>query len=288
MTHIAWLGLGAMGVRMAQHLLEDGHAVTVYNRTAARTAPLVERGARAAATPRAAVAGAEVVIAMVRDDDASRAVWCDPDTGALAALDARALAIASSTLTVGWTRSLAAEIANHSGAAFLDAPVLGSRPQADARQLIHLVGGETAAVDRARPILEALGGALHHVGPIGHGMTMKLVANALFGAQVAALGELLGWLDRAEVDRATALDVLGSLPIVSPAMRGIAGLISQRAFAPLFPIALVEKDLGYAVAEADAAGSPLPTVAAVRAVYADAIARGFGDDNITGVAQLFD
>ena len=106
MSKIAFLGLGAMGSRMAARLLAAGHAVTVWNRSAERTAPLVEQGAQAAATPADAAAGAEVVIAMLRDDSASEAVWCDPETGAAVGMAEGALAIECSTLTVDWTRRL--------------------------------------------------------------------------------------------------------------------------------------------------------------------------------------
>src|SRR5271168_1104442 len=138
---IAVLGLGAMGRRMAVRLLRAGHSVSVYNRSAGPLHDLVAAGAMAGTTPRAAADGAEIVIAMVRDNEASRAVWCDEQDGALKGIGAGAIAIESSTLTPGWVRELAAKV-QQTGANLLDAPVVGSRPQADAGQLIHLVGGD--------------------------------------------------------------------------------------------------------------------------------------------------
>ena len=141
MSRIAVLGMGAMGSRIAQKLLKTNYQVIVYNRTADKAKLLVEQGAIYAAKPREAAEQADIVISMVTDDLASRAVWLDPETGAILGLSKNAIAIESSTLTVNWTRELAAAIAGH-GAEFLDAPVVGSRPQADAGKLIYLVGGK--------------------------------------------------------------------------------------------------------------------------------------------------
>ena len=111
-----------MGARMAARLIKAGHDVTVWNRTADATKPLVAAGATQAQTPRQAAAGAAFVVTMVRDDDASRRVWLDPDNGALAGMAAGAVAIESSTLTPGWIRELGHAIAER-GVALLEAPV---------------------------------------------------------------------------------------------------------------------------------------------------------------------
>ena len=131
MNKIAFLGLGAMGLRMAANLVNAGHSVTVWNRDPAKAAPRAALGAGIAGTPKAAAGGAEIVIAMVRDDEASRRVWLDPETGALGWLGRHAIAVESSTLSVGWVKALAAA-AGERGISFLDAPVVGSRPQAEA------------------------------------------------------------------------------------------------------------------------------------------------------------
>ncbi len=286
MTRIAVLGLGAMGARMAARLLDAGHDVSVFNRTPERGAELEARGARLAATPREATAGAEMVIGMLRDDTASRTVWLDPVAGALGGLGAGALAVESSTLTPGWVRDLAPAVAK-AGGRFLEAPVAGSRPQAEAGQLIYFLGGEAETVEAARPLLEVLGGALHHVGPAGHAAVVKLAVNALFGIQVAAVAEILGLFRRSGLDASAAAGVLGETPVVSPAAKGAVGAMLAGNFAPMFPIDLVEKDFGYVAEAAGAAGAEMPTAAAVREIYARAKAAGFGRDNIAGVARLF-
>lgn len=279
------LGLGAMGARMAARLLDAGHAVTVWNRTPERADPLVEAGARPAATPREAASGAEVVLAMLTDDDASRAVWTGAD-GALAGLGAGAVAIESSTLTPGWVRELAAQVETR-GATLLDAPVSGSRPQAEAGVLVYLVGGDAEAVGRVRPVLDATGGSVQHVGPVGQGAALKLAVNSLYAAQVASVAELLLALRAEGVDEARAAEVLGATPVASPvavaAMRSIVG----RQFDPLFPIDLVEKDLRYTIDVAGAAGASVPTTEAVHAAFVEAQRAGHGGENITAIARRF-
>ena len=284
--NVTILGLGAMGSRMAQRLAAAGQTVTVCNRTAGRAARLSELGVEVAATPRQAAEGADIVIAMLSDDDASRAVWTDPETGALAGLASGAIAIESSTLTPGWVRDLFG-LVDERGATFLDAPVAGSRPQAEAGQLIYLVGGDDETLARARPVLEAMGGAIHHVGPVSHGAVLKLAVNALFGIQAAALGELIGFLEASGLDAAKAIGLLGDTPVMSPAARGIAGLMLAGSFAPMFPIDLVAKDFRYAVAAASAAGADLPLAGSTEEVFRAAVKRGLGGDNIAGVVRLY-
>ncbi|MEO0376479.1 MAG: NAD(P)-dependent oxidoreductase [Cyanobacteria bacterium P01_A01_bin.17] len=286
MKTIAVLGLGAMGSRIAQNLLKTGHQVVAYNRTAEKVQPLLNLGAVSASTPRAAAEQSDVVISMVRDDEASRAVWLSPETGAVMGLKKDGVAIASSTLTVNWTKELATEVA-HRGAAFLDAPVVGSRPQAEASKLIYLVGGETTTLERVQDILSSTSGAIHHVGTVGQGTAMKLAVNALFGIQVAALAEIIGMLSKQGILMAKVLECLGELPITSPAVKGAGSLMVAHQHAPMFPIELVEKDFRYALELAKAVEAESPAVAAVREVFGDAIAKGHGDKNITGVVQLF-
>jgi 3-hydroxyisobutyrate dehydrogenase len=186
MANISILGLGAMGSRMATNLMRAGHAVAVWNRDPEKAVQLVASGAKHASSPRAAAAGADAVIAMVRDNAASRAVWLDPSTGALAGMARGAMAM-SSTLTVNWVGEPGAAAAKL-GIAFLDAPVAGSRPQAEAGQLIYFVGGEASAFARAEPLLKAMGAVVHHAGAVGSGAGVKLMVNALFGIQLAAMG----------------------------------------------------------------------------------------------------
>ena len=283
---ISVLGLGAMGSRMASRLLAGGYDVTVFNRSAGAAAPLIELGAAPAPTPRDAVEGCDIAISCVRDDEASRQVWLEPQ-GALDALPVSAVAVESSTLTHAWARELGSAMTN-AGKTFLDAPVVGSRPQADAGQLIYLAGGKAEALDRVRKVLLVMGGAVYHTGPVGTGTAMKLAVNALFAVQVAALGEVLGLLRRVGLGESNAVDTLSSMPIASPAMKGVGALMAKRTFEPMFPVELVEKDLGYVVDTAAQLSAMTPIASAARATYRKAIEAGLGNDNIHGVMKLFD
>jgi 3-hydroxyisobutyrate dehydrogenase len=283
---ITILGLGAMGSRMALRLLHAGHMVTVYNRSSPPVDAAVEAGAMRGVTPRSAVEGSEIVIAMIRDDDASRAVWCDEHDGALKGLSRDAIAIESSTLTPTWVKELAAKV-HATGAAFLDAPVLGSRPQADAGQLIHLVGGDKRVFDRTKDVLSTIGTAAHLVGSIGSGATLKLAVNTIFGTQVAILSEMLALLQHAGLNPSAMVEILASLPITSPAAKGAATLMLAKADAPLFPIELVEKDFAYTLSQAGTASFMLPITSVVHELFAKAQAQGFGASNITAVARLY-
>jgi 3-hydroxyisobutyrate dehydrogenase len=284
---IAILGCGAMGSRMAQNLLNANYPVVVYNRTAAKVQSLIDRGALYAATPKAAAAQAEIIISMVTDDDVSSSIWLDPETGALSGLRQDQIAIESSTLTIGWTRELANTIEQR-GAMFLDAPVVGSRPQVEAGKLIYLVGGKAEVLEQVQPILLSAGGAVvQHLGAIGQGMAMKLAVNTLFGVQVAALAEILGLLDKQGIDNVKAMECLGELPVTSLAAKMAGSLMVANNHAPLFPIGLVEKDFRYVMQTAQTENAPMPVATAIHHIYQEAIDKGFGDNNITGVVQLF-
>lgn len=286
MAKIAFLGLGAMGSRMARSLIAAGHEMTVWNRSAALARALADHGAMIASSPRAAATGADIVIAMLRDDQASRSVWLDDDDGALAGMSAGALAIECSTLTVAWARELAGAV-HKAGHSFLDAPVVGSRPQAEGRQLIFLAGGAASDVERATPFFSAMGQATHHVGGNGCGSAVKLAVNALFAIQVAGMAELITMLKADGVDITRAVEVIGATSVASVAAKGAAASMLAGNFAPMFPVELVAKDLDY-VASAVAAGrNRAPLSAATRLAMGEAIAKGFGNDNLTGVVRIY-
>jgi 3-hydroxyisobutyrate dehydrogenase len=285
-TRIAFLGLGAMGSRMASNLLKAGYQVTVWNRSEGPTQALKDQGALVAATPREAAKNADFVISMVRDDVASKSVWCDPETGALLGMQAQAIAIESSTLTPNWTRELSQQCKSR-GVLFLEAPVAGSRPQADAAQLIYFAGGDATTLETVKPILTTMGATIHHAGLVGDAAVIKLVVNALFGLQVAGMAELLGTLRKAGVDPAKALEIIASTPVASPAAKAAGSAILAQNFAPMFPIDLVKKDFEYFLQTSQQAHSSTPLIETVHKVLLKATQDGLGDRNITGLGSLY-
>ena len=283
MSKIAFLGLGAMGSRMAVRLAVAGHDVSAWNRSSRQHDTLTAAGASIAATPAVAVADADVVMSMVRDDEASRSIWTG-DGGALQAMLPQTLAVECSTLSPTWIRELSS-VAGKRGVGFLEAPVVGSRPQAENGELIFLVGGPVEHIAVAQPLLDAMGGAVHHAGPYGSGAAAKLAVNAMLAVQAAWLGETIGMLRQAGQDVGSVLGAALKTPVFGPAAQGLAASIQSRSFAPLFPVELAEKDLAYALASASAA---MPLTEAARAVFAAALEAGHGAEHITAVSRLFD
>lgn len=171
------------------------------------------------------------------------------------------------------------------GVALLETPVSGSRPQAEAGQLVVLAGGAAEVLARAMPVLGAIGGAVHHIGPLGAGAVLKLVTNALLGIQVAAYSELIPLIERRGMDPGAAVRILSQTSVFAPVAHYLAGSMVAGQFAPQFPVALIEKDLGYLLA-CDGAADKLPASAAVRDVFRRAIEAGLGELNMTGAVQL--
>ena len=281
---VAVLGLGIMGAGMARQLAAKGHAVTVWNRDAAKTDALATVGARVAGTPAQAGAAADIVVAMLANDDASRSVWLG-DQGALAAMRKDAIAIESSTLTVEWIRELAAA-ANDRGIAFLDAPVTGSKVQAESGALSFLVGGPADSLERVRPVLAAMSKSITHLGPTGSGALMKLINNFLCGVQVASLAEAIAMAERGGLDSRQAATVLSEGAPGSPLVKMIAQRMLDRAYEPNFFIPLMAKDLSYARQTFARAGIELPSAEAARARFIDAERAGMGQKDIAAIVEL--
>ena len=280
---VALLGLGTMGSGMAANLLKVGFSLSVYNRTTAKAQALAGAGAHLASTPEEAAKGAAVVISMLADDAASRNVWMGKD-GALAAVDQGAVLIESSTVSPAWIAELAG-LAKQHGAELLDAPVTGSRTQAEAGQLSFLVGGSEATLKAATPVLQAMSKEIVHLGPVGSGAKMKLINNFLCGVQIASLAEGLAWIERSGLDREKALSILKSGAPGSPLLAAISARMVNQNYTVNFLLRLMAKDLLYAHSEAARCEVDLTTGEAARSLFEAAVARGFGDADMASVIE---
>jgi 3-hydroxyisobutyrate dehydrogenase len=283
MNRITFLGLGIMGAAMARRLRDHGFDLTVWNRSAGRADALVKAGARLAATPADGARGAEAVIAMLADDDASRSVWLG-ESGALAAMDHGALAIDSSTLTVGWMRELGAQ-STARGVSFLDAPVTGSKLQAEQGVLNFLVGGDAAAAERATPLFAAMGRGYVHLGPAGSGALLKLINNFMCGVQLASLGEAIAMAQRSGLDIRRTADVLAAGSPGSPIVRMVVERMVSRDYTPNFLVPLMVKDLTYAIETFSAEGIELADAHAARERFIEAAAAGYEGQDIAAVVE---
>lgn len=286
MQKITLLGTGAMGSRMATKLFDSGYKVTVWNRTTARTKELVNKGITSASTPQEAVADADVVISMVRDDEASHSVWLDEQDGALSAMKKDAIGIECSTLSTPYVNKLAG-VFQKQNIAFLDAPVAGSRPQAEAGKLIFFVGGKNETLEVIEPTLKAMGQAVHHAGKEGAGTITKLMINSLFGIQLATIAELLGLAHRTDIEMEKVVEIIKSTPVCSPAAGIAASAMLEHAFATAFPIDLVFKDFQLIHKSSASLNRSVPLSECATKIYQQAVEKGFDGDNITGVYKLY-
>ena len=285
MADLAFVGLGAMGSRLARRLLEAGHAVTGYNRTAAKARALVDAGLRLAPTPREAAAAADVVFTMVTDDEALDAVVTGDD-GVIAGLRRGATLVEMSTVSPDVTRRIGEMVAAR-GAAMLDAPVSGSTVSVEQGVASVQVGGEAAVLERVRPYLAALGpNGVTHVGPLGVAKAMKLATNLGVAVQILAFCEAVCLAEKAGIPRATAVEALMRSVIASPLVKYRGPyVVGQMAAHAAFPVPMIQKDLQLALDLGRAVGAPLPATALTQEWLGKARAMGLGEHDF---AVVFD
>lgn len=280
---IAILGLGTMGLGMAKNLLKAGFTVAAYNRTSAKAAPLDALGARIADTPADAARDADVVISILSDDDVSRKTWTG-EHGALDGAKPGAVLVESSTVTPAWIAEfalLAAERNLH----LVDAPVTGSRLQAEGCQLIFLVGANAGILDRIRPVLAAMSKEIVLLGPIGSGARMKLINNFLAGVQVASVAEAISWVERSGLDREQALKILCNGAPGSPLINTISARMVAANYDVNFLLSLMRKDLHYARSDAATLGVELRSAKTAEERFVEAAAAGHGDKDMSAVIE---
>jgi 3-hydroxyisobutyrate dehydrogenase len=279
MTAVALLGTGTMGRPIARNLARAGHAVSAWNRTRDRAAPLAADGVRVAASAAEAAEGAEALVTMLADGPTVEAV-AGP---ALAALTSGAVWVQMSTVGVPAGERLAALAADH-GVAYVDAPVLGSREPAETAELVVLASGPEAERGRVDPLLAAVGRRTLWLGPAGAGSALKVVVNAWLMAITAALGETVALAERLRVDPMVFLDVTDGAEIGALYTRHNAAAMAARDFPLAFPLALAAKDAALAL-EAAGGDPALRVLAATHAQFARADALGLGDSDWAAVVH---
>jgi 2-hydroxy-3-oxopropionate reductase len=280
------IGLGIMGAPMARNLLRAGFPLLVWNRTPQRADALVEAGAQRAASPRELAERAAVTITMLSDTPDVEAVYRAPD-GVLAGASAGDVLIDMSTIAPRAARELAAEAAAR-GAALLDAPVSGGDVGARDGTLSIMVGGNPAALEHARPILEALGTRITHVGASGAGQVVKACNQVVVALTIEAVSEALVLGSKAGVDPERILDVLGGGLAGNKVMEVRRRNFLEHDFTPGFRIDLHHKDLNIALESGDAYGVPLPATAIVQQLMRTLRARGRGGEDHTALLGLME
>lgn len=287
MTRVAFLGLGMMGSRQAGVLTRAGFDVVGWNRTRERAeAWAAEHGGRVAETPRQAAEGADAVVSMVVDGRQAREVLLGPD-GAAGSVPEGGLVVDMTTTSPQDARDIGEELASR-GIDFLEAPVSGSLPKAQAGTLTIIAGGTPAALDRARPLLDAMGETVVHAGGIGDGQAVKVLTNAVAAVTCAAVGQALVAGDRLGLDLEAMIDAMAASAAASAMVNLKARPMRDHDYTPLFRLEHMLKDVRYALDTAHAAGAPFPLAAEAGELYAAALARGFGDGDFAAVIEAIE
>jgi 2-hydroxy-3-oxopropionate reductase len=282
-TDIAFIGLGIMGSPMAVHLAKAGHQVTGYNRTPDKTAALVEAGGRAADSIADAVRDADVVCVMVPDSPDVVEVLTGDD-GVFDNVKSGTLVIDFSSIRPDVTAQLA-EQARAKALRILDAPVSGGEAGAKNAALSIMVGGDAADFDAAKPVFDAVGKTVVHVGPSGSGQTVKAANQLIVAANIQALAEAVVFLEAYGVDTQAALEVLGGGLAGSKVLEQKKQNMLSRTFEPGFRIALHHKDLGIITTAAREAGVIVPLGSLVAQLMASAVACGDGGLDHSGLLR---
>ena len=272
MANLGYIGLGAMGSRMASRLLDKGHTVTGYNRTRSKAQWLIDRGMKWGDSPRAVAEAADVIFVMVTDSKSLDAVATGPD-GFLAGLGNGKVVIDSSTLSPAMSREVAEKV-RAKGADMVDAPVSGSVTTLESGKLSVMVGGRKATFDRIKPILDDVGPKITHVGDNGLALSIKIAHNLSLAVQMLAFSEGVLLAEKSGISREVAVDVLTHSVIASPMVQYRGPFVLKLPDESWFDVNLMQKDLLLALEMGRRLDVPLPTTAVTNEFLT--AARGMG------------
>jgi 3-hydroxyisobutyrate dehydrogenase len=265
MSTVAFIGLGAMGSRMAMNLHAAGFKLKVWNRDRAKAKPFADKSIEIAASPADAARGADFVVSIVADDNATRDVMLGA-SGVIGAAAPGTIVIDSSTNTPSMAREVAKAAAAR-GVIYLDAPVSGSLPQAQGKELVIMVGGDQAAFDKAQPVLAGMGRLVRRIGDVGSGATLKLINNMLGASLQAVLAEGALIAEAANLDRAATMEILNEGAAGSRVVKNKLPKMFSRDFSPQFHLELMDKDVRYFLQLASELDRPAPVAALVRSQF---------------------
>ena len=284
MNTIGFVGLGAMGSRIATRLIDAGNQVYGTNRTATKAQPLIDRGMKWVDTPPEVADAADVVVSMVSDDAALEAITGGPD-GILAGLAPGKVYVDMSTVSPE-TSAKIAERVRSIGARMLDAPVSGSVPQAATGTLTIMVGGEDAAFRQVEQLLGELGQTVTRVGDNGQGVLLKLAINISLAVQTLAFSEGLLLAERGGIDAALAAQVMSASAIGSPMLEARVPLMLDLPDSAWFDVELMQKDIRLALQAARRLEVPLPSAETASDLLATARELGYSGRDIASLHAL--
>ena len=259
MANLGYVGLGVMGSRMVKRLLEAGHTVTGYNRTQAKAGWLIEAGMQWADSPRAVAEAADITFSMVTNTEAVKSITQGPD-GIVAGLKPGKIYVDMSTMSPGYSKELAAQVAER-GAAMLDAPVSGSVITLEQGKLSIMVGGDREAFETVRPILQDIGPKVTHVGGNSLAVAMKIATNLSLAVQMLAFSEGVLLAEKSGIKRETAVEVLLNSVIASPMVTYRGPFVLKQPEEAWFDCNMMQKDMLLALEMGRQLAVPLPTTA---------------------------
>ncbi|MDY0397924.1 MAG: NAD(P)-dependent oxidoreductase [Desulfuromonas thiophila] len=281
---LGFIGAGLMGLPMALNLLRAGYPLTVWNRDGAKCAPLVEAGARQVATPLEVVAAAEVTFSMLADPAAALAVCFSPH-GVIQGVGPGKAYVEMSTIDPETACKIGISVQAR-GALFLEAPVSGSTPQAQAGELVIMAAGDEALYHQIGDLLALLGKKHLYLGEVGAASSMKLAVNMLMGGMMAAFCEALTLVQTAGLDGQAFLEILAAGALAAPIFQAKGDKIRRADTAtPQFPLKHMQKDLRLAVQLGDVHHVPLAVTAAANELYKRACQCGLEEADM---AALFE
>jgi 3-hydroxyisobutyrate dehydrogenase-like beta-hydroxyacid dehydrogenase len=284
MSTIGFVGLGAMGSRIAGRLLDSGDEVYGTNRTKSKAQALIDRGLRWRDTPREVAAAADVIFSMVTDDAALAAITSGPD-GILAGLADGKVYVDMSTVSPRASRDLAPHV-RALGAEMLDAPVSGSIPQAESGTLAIFVGGSETAFGTVEPLLRELGQAVTRMGTNGQGLLLKLAVNISLAVQTLAFSEGLLLAERGGIDPRLAAEVMSTSSIGSPMLKARVPLLLDLPKQAWFDVALMQKDIRLAREAAHELDIALPSAAVADEMLTRAAELGYAHRDLAALHEV--
>jgi 3-hydroxyisobutyrate dehydrogenase-like beta-hydroxyacid dehydrogenase len=283
-ANLGYVGLGAMGGRMAERLMAKGHVVTGYNRTKPKAQWLIDGGMRWADSPRAVAAAADVTFVMVTDSAALGAVAYGPD-GLLEGLGPGKVVIDMSTVSPAASRELAARVRER-GADMVDSPVSGSLLTLQQGKLTMMVGGQRETFDRVQPLLLDIGPKATYVGGNGVAVSMKIALNLSIGVQLLAFSEGILLAEKSGIDRKTAVDVFTSSALASPMLQYRGPFVLGLPEEAWFNVKMMQKDTALALEMGRDLGVTLPTAAIANEMLTAARGIGLADEDCAALFNV--
>lgn len=281
---IGFIGLGIMGSRMAENLLNSGYSLIVYNRTKEKAEPLLRKGAKWANFPKEAAEQSNVIFTMLANPQAVETMALG-EQGFLPHLTPGNIWVDCSTVDPAFTRKMAAKCAER-GIRFVDAPVAGSKLPAEKGELVFFVGGRQEDVDEIRPLLHVMGKTVYHLGENGKGTMMKLVVNLMLAEAMAAFSEAVSLGEALGFDKETVVNMLLNTPTAAPFLQGKKDYIIHNRFPAEFPLEHMHKDLHLVAQSAYERGTTLPLANLAKELYGLAKQYGWGQDDFSAVYRL--